>query len=184
MLLGRTARASGFDGRAADSSDVRVVLPLRTSASAMPPAGPRSLNWRLRKRQKQVKRASAASVACCAAVTHGRVGSRWQGSRLERREGRVALEDLGERHASRGAEAVLAEAAQTAKEGEQGECRERAWRGALLARTPTLGTWFEGRPSCAHLSVVSVVLVFSAAATSAPPAAPSWLRSRSNSATW
>eukprot|EP00964_Phaeocystis_antarctica_P061813 scaffold36961_cov56-Phaeocystis_antarctica.AAC.1 len=63
----------------------------------------------------------------------GRTGEwvRWQGSRLERREGRVAVEDLGERHATRGAEVVPAEAAHTAKEGEKGECSERACCGAL-----------------------------------------------------
>ena len=114
--------------RAADLSVVRVVLPLSASASAMPAAGPRLLLTRLRTRQRKVKRASAASVH---AVTHGRVGSRWQGSRLERREGRVALEGLGERHASRGAEVVVAEAAQTAKEGDKGECSERACRAAV-----------------------------------------------------
>eukprot|EP00964_Phaeocystis_antarctica_P007011 scaffold3797_cov55-Phaeocystis_antarctica.AAC.1 len=138
----------------------------------MPAAGPRSLLTRLRKRQRKVKRASAASGsrpercegrvalerlgerharrgaevvaveaaqtakegeegecserACGAAVTHGRVGSRWQGSRLERREGRVALEDLGERHATLGAELVVAEAAHAAKEGEKGKRSERA----------------------------------------------------------
>ena len=66
----------------------------------------------------------------------GRTGEwvRWQGSRLERREGRVALERLGERHAFRGAEVVGAEAAQTAKEGEKGECSERACCGGLGAR--------------------------------------------------
>eukprot|EP00964_Phaeocystis_antarctica_P148650 scaffold115574_cov63-Phaeocystis_antarctica.AAC.1 len=38
------------------------------------------------------------------------------------------------------------------KQGEKGECSERAccWG---LTRKPTLGTWFEGRPSCAHSSV-------------------------------
>jgi hypothetical protein len=42
---------------------------------------------------------------------------RWQGSRLELHEGGVALEGLGERHASLGAEVVEVEAAQTAKPG-------------------------------------------------------------------
>eukprot|EP00964_Phaeocystis_antarctica_P135066 scaffold99413_cov65-Phaeocystis_antarctica.AAC.2 len=56
------AWASGFDGRAADSRYVRAVLPLSTSATAMPAAGPRSLKPRLRKRQRKVDRASAASV--------------------------------------------------------------------------------------------------------------------------
>ena len=40
---------------------------------------------------------------------------RWQGSRLQLREGGVALED--ERHANLGAEVVAVEAAQTAKPG-------------------------------------------------------------------
>eukprot|EP00964_Phaeocystis_antarctica_P018375 scaffold10153_cov65-Phaeocystis_antarctica.AAC.3 len=124
-VKGLDARASGFDGRAADLSDVRLVLPFRASTTAMPAAGPRSFQPRLRTRQRKVKRASAANVACCGAVTHGRVGSIWQGSRLERREGRVALEGLGERHATRGAEVVEAEAAQTAKAGEKSECSER-----------------------------------------------------------
>ena len=97
----------------------------------MPAAGPRLLLLRLRKRQRKVKRVSAASVHAGAAVTHGRVGSRWQGSRPERREGRVALEDLGERHATRGAEVVVVEAAKTGKEGENGGCSERACRAAL-----------------------------------------------------
>eukprot|EP00964_Phaeocystis_antarctica_P135067 scaffold99413_cov65-Phaeocystis_antarctica.AAC.3 len=56
---------------------------------------------------------------------------RWQGSRLERRESRVALEGLGERHATRGAELVVAEAAHRAKEGGKGECSERACCGAV-----------------------------------------------------
>eukprot|EP00964_Phaeocystis_antarctica_P005891 scaffold3211_cov61-Phaeocystis_antarctica.AAC.1 len=82
---------------------------------------------------------------------------RWQGSRLERREGRVALERLGDRHASRGADLVPAEAAHTAKEGkERARAASVACRGAVLARTPTRGTWFEARPSCAHLSVVQL----------------------------
>ena len=63
----------------------------------------------------------------------GRTGGwvRWQGSRLEQRERRVALEGLGERHASRGAKVVAHEAAHTAKEGEKGECSERACRAAV-----------------------------------------------------
>ena len=134
-------------GRAADLRYVRVVLPLRASASAMPPAGPRLLLWRLRTRRKEGEKGECSERACCGAVTHGRVGSRWQGSRLERREGRVALERLGERHATRGAEVVGVEAAHTAKEGEKGESSERCMPWAVLARTPTLGTWFEGRPS-------------------------------------
>ena len=62
-----------------------------------------------------MKRASAASVH---AVGPQGMGGwvRWQGSRLQLREGGVALEGLGERHASLGAEVVDAEAAQTAKE--------------------------------------------------------------------
>ena len=104
---------------------------------------------------------------------------RWKGSRLEIREGRVLLEGLGDRHATLGAELVAVEAAHTAKAGEQGKGCER---GARKKANPY--PWFEGLPSCAHLSVVSVVFVFSAAATSAPPAAPSWFCSRSNSATW
>ena len=71
-----------------------------------------------------MKRASAASVH--AAGRYGMGGwVRWQGSRPEVREGRIALQGLGERHAFRGAELVLAEAAHTAKEGEKGECSER-----------------------------------------------------------
>ena len=93
---------------------------------------------------KEGEKGECSERACCGAVTHGRVGSRWQGSRLERREGRVALERLGERHATRGAEVVGVEAAHTAKEGEKGESSERCMPWAVLARTPTLGTWFEG----------------------------------------
>ena len=74
---------------------------------------------------KEGEKGECSERACGAAVMHGRVGSRWQGSRLEVREGRVALEHLGERHASRGADAVAVEAAHTAKEGEQGESSER-----------------------------------------------------------
>ena len=40
---------------------------------------------------------------------------RWQGSRPQLGEGGVALEGLGERHATLGAEVVNFEAAQTAK---------------------------------------------------------------------
>eukprot|EP00964_Phaeocystis_antarctica_P011152 scaffold6132_cov60-Phaeocystis_antarctica.AAC.2 len=92
---------------------------------------------------------------------------RWQGSRHERLEGLIFLEGLGDRHAARGAERVAVEAAHTAKAGEQGKGCER---GARKKANPC--PWFEGRPSCAHLSSVSVVLVFSAAATSLPSSAP------------
>ena len=63
----------------------------------------------------------------------GRTGEwvQMQGSRLELLEGRIALERLGERHASRGAEVVVVEAAQTGKEGEKGECSERVCCAAL-----------------------------------------------------
>ena len=47
------AWAGGFDGRAADSSVLRVVLLFRASASAMPPSGPRLLPARLRTRRRQ-----------------------------------------------------------------------------------------------------------------------------------
>ena len=60
----------------------------------------------------------------------------WQGSRLERREGRVFLERLGDRHAIPGAEVVGAEAAQTATEGGKGQVQRacmlwgpEAWAG-------------------------------------------------------
>ena len=42
---------------------------------------------------------------------------RWQGSRPERLEGGVALQGLGERHATLRAEVVAVEAAHTAKAG-------------------------------------------------------------------
>ena len=42
---------------------------------------------------------------------------RWQGSRLELLEGGIALQGLGERHATLGAEVVAAEAAHTVKAG-------------------------------------------------------------------
>eukprot|EP00964_Phaeocystis_antarctica_P091078 scaffold58354_cov54-Phaeocystis_antarctica.AAC.2 len=60
---------------------------------------------------------------------------RWQGSRLEVREGRISLQGLGDRHATLGAEVVPLEPAQLAKEGEKGQCSER---GSPLARKPTL----------------------------------------------
>ena len=51
---------------------------------------------------------------------------RWQGSRLELLEVGVALERLSERHATLGAELVVAEPAHTAKERvRRGECSER-----------------------------------------------------------
>ena len=54
VLSGCKAWAGGFDGRAADYSSVRIVLPLRASASAMPPAGPRLLpKPSLRKRRSE-----------------------------------------------------------------------------------------------------------------------------------
>jgi hypothetical protein len=49
----RDAWAGGFDGRAADSSVLRVVLLLRASASAMPPSGPSLLSLRLRTKGSQ-----------------------------------------------------------------------------------------------------------------------------------
>eukprot|EP00964_Phaeocystis_antarctica_P009611 scaffold5230_cov55-Phaeocystis_antarctica.AAC.3 len=109
---------------------------------------------------------------CQGPVTHGRVGSRWQGSRLERFEGRVALEDLDERHAGRGAEFVAVEAAQTAKEGEQGKRSERA---CCCGRDAWAGG-FDGR--AADLSDVRVVLLLSASAIAMPPAGPSSLQRR------
>ena len=42
-----------FDGRAADSSVLRVVLLFRASASAMPPSGPSLLLLSLRTRETQ-----------------------------------------------------------------------------------------------------------------------------------
>eukprot|EP00964_Phaeocystis_antarctica_P071957 scaffold43949_cov50-Phaeocystis_antarctica.AAC.3 len=105
-------------------------------------------------------------------VTHGRVGSRWQGSRQERREGRVALEDLGERHARRGADVVNLEAAHTAKEGEQGECSERCMPCGRDARA----SGFDGR--AADLSDVRVVLLLRASASAMPPAGPRLLLPR------
>ena len=77
-------------------------------------------------------------------------GFEMAGHRRERREGRVALEGLGERHATLRAEFVPAEAAHTAKEGGKGECSERCMPSGLPARTPILGTWFEGRPIAAR----------------------------------
>ena len=53
----------------------------------------------------------------------GRV--QWQGSRLEEREGGIALQGLGERHATLGAELVAVEPAHTVKAGEKGQCSER-----------------------------------------------------------
>ena len=52
-IHGSCARASGFDGRAADSSSLRVVLLLSASASAMPPSGPSSLSRSLRTRRRK-----------------------------------------------------------------------------------------------------------------------------------
>ena len=63
---------------------------------------------------------------------HGRVGSMaaWQGSRPERLEGLVALEGLGERHATLGAELVFGEAAHTAKrKGEKEQVRAMGAKG-------------------------------------------------------
>eukprot|EP00964_Phaeocystis_antarctica_P136634 scaffold101082_cov49-Phaeocystis_antarctica.AAC.2 len=61
---------------------------------------------------------------------------RWQGSGLEVREGRVSLEGLGDRHAPRGAELVVVEAAHTAKRSSIGQLRalERGERGVRLQR--------------------------------------------------
>ena len=100
------------------------------------------------------------------ALTHGRVGSRWQGSRLERREGRVALEGLGERHATLRTEVVVAEAAHTAKDAEKGECSERACCWGLDARARE---WVrDGR--AADSSDVRVVLLLRASASAMPAA--------------
>ena len=66
--------------------------------------------------KEKVKRASAASVHAVGPQGMGR-WVRWQGSRLELREARAALEGLSERHATLGAEVVVFKAAQTAKPG-------------------------------------------------------------------
>jgi hypothetical protein len=138
----RDAWAGGFDGRAADVSSVRVVLLLRASASAMPPLGPSLLFMSLRKRRREkVKRASAASVH--AVGSQGKGGwVRWRGSRQERLEGGVALEGLGERHATLGAELVVRKAAQTVKPGWEGP-GQVMWE--PLARQPTLALGSNGK---------------------------------------
>ena len=122
--VGRKAWAGGFDGRAADRSSLRVVLLFRDSAIAMPPSGPSLLNSSLRTRRRQGEKGKWSERACCGTVRHGWV--RWQGSRPERLEGRIALQGLGERHASLRAEVVEQEAAHTAKAGWEGPV-QRAW---------------------------------------------------------
>ena len=119
MLWGRKAWAGGFDGRAADSSLVRVVLLFRASASAMPPSGPSLLLSSLRRRRRKGGKGRCSERGCCGAVRRGWV--RWQGSRHKRLEGGISLQGLGERHASLGAEVVIFEAAHTAKEGWEGQ---------------------------------------------------------------
>ena len=55
---------------------------------------------------------------------------RWQGSRPEPLQGSVALEGLGERHATLGAELVFGEAAHTAKrKGEKEQVRAMGAKG-------------------------------------------------------
>jgi hypothetical protein len=66
--------------------------------------------------KEKVKRASAVSMHAVGPQGMGR-WVRWQGSRLELREARAALEGLSERHATLGAEVVVFKAAQTAKPG-------------------------------------------------------------------
>ena len=82
---------------------------------------------------------------------------RWQGSRPEEREGRIALEGLGDRHALRGAELGEDEAAHTATEGGKGNCKERAcWsrvrrgRGdvGMLLRKEEGGDMHKGMAGC------------------------------------
>ena len=66
--------------------------------------------------KEKVKRASAASVHAVGPQGMGR-WVRWQGSRLQRLEGGVALEGLDERYATHGAEVIELEPAQTVKPG-------------------------------------------------------------------
>ena len=91
---------------------------------------------------------------------------RWQGSRPELCEGRVALEGLGERHATLGAEGVAVEPVHTAKEGEKGECSERCMRCGRDA----WASGFDGR--AADVSDVRVVLPLRASASAMPPSGP------------
>ena len=122
----RDARAGGFNGRAADVSFLRVVLLFRASASAIPPSEPSLLLSSLRTRRRQGEKGRCTvSVHAVGPQGMGR-WVRWQGSRLERLEGGIALQGLGERHATLGAEVVVAEAAHTAKAGGKGRCSERA----------------------------------------------------------
>ena len=67
MLWELKVWVGGFDGRAADSRCLRVVLLLRASASAMPPSGPSlSVKLSLRTQQrKRVKRGESRELACC-----------------------------------------------------------------------------------------------------------------------
>ena len=92
-----------------------------------------------------------------------------QGSRLEVREGGVALEGLGERHAALGAELVVAEPAHTAKEGE----KEQVQRACMLWGLKVWVGGFDGR--AADSSHSRVVLLLRASASAMPPLGPSSL---------
>ena len=148
-----------------------ILASLRTAASAEAPLSPMllSLTLRVRGTARMVRK-----QLCQGALTERR--TLWGGGALE--GGDLGLRQHGgDRLATVSAEVVVPDAASVGR-------RVRVVWGHWAGRAaPSPYMWFEGRPA-PHLSEVIVALVCRAAASSSPPAAPSWLRSRSNEATW
>ena len=95
---------------------------------------------------------------------------RLKGSGLERLEGGVALDGLGERHAALGAELVAAEPARTA----QSNCEKgRVQRGCMMWWLKARASGFDCR--AADSSFFRVMLLLSASASAMPPSGPSLL---------
>ena len=105
-----TREASWFERQAAYSSDCSVMLPLRPSARAAPPWGPRWLYERLRAWERRW------GAECQWALT--RKQTLWGGSALEVGDLRL-LEDGSERGCALGSNAVVSETASEGQDGKQ-----------------------------------------------------------------
>ena len=115
-LTRKQTLGSWFERRAAYSSNCSEVLPLRASARAATPSEQRSLDERLRarerRRRKQVLRVSMGADT----KANTRELVRTPGGLLQRAQRRVTLEALRESSSSFGTEVILSQTASTGTE--------------------------------------------------------------------
>ena len=102
-------RGLRFERHAADSSDCSVELPLRPSARAAAPLGPRWLLCRLR-----AERSVAGGEECQWALTQKR--TLWGGGALQLLDLRL-LEDCGKRRGALGSDIILRDAVSEGQDG-------------------------------------------------------------------